>query len=155
MITTSVDVLVETSIARPREEVWAFVSDLRRLPEWIEEFEEVVQESPGAMAVGSRFRYTISPAHRSATLEIVELQPGRRLAWDGPPLPWRGGAARPRGFFEVAEAGPGRTRLLVRYQPELSGTMALMRPLLSRWLRRQRTADGQRLKRLLESGGNR
>ena len=39
-----------------------------------------------------------------------------------------------------------------RYQPELTGTLALMRPILKRWLRRQRTADTKRLKQLLESG---
>jgi hypothetical protein len=59
---------------------------------------------------------------------------------------------RPRGFHEVTAAGEGRARLVSRYQPELTGTLALMRPALKRWLRRHRAADAQRLKQLLESG---
>ena len=42
-----------------------------------------------------------------------------------------------------------------RYQPELTGTLALMRPILKRWLRKQRTADTERLKQLLESNRRR
>ena len=49
-LTVSADIEIE--IDRPVEEVWAFVSDLTRLPEWLDEFEEVVQESPGPLAKG-------------------------------------------------------------------------------------------------------
>jgi hypothetical protein len=98
------------------------------------------------------FRYTLSPGDRSATFEIVDWEPGHSFRWDGPPLPWRGGAARPRGSFKVVATSTGHTRFVSRYQPELTGTMALMRPILRRWLRKQRTADTQRLKELLESG---
>ena len=52
----------------------------------------------------------------------------------------------------LAPAGEGRTLLVSRYHPELSGTMVLMRPYLKRWLRRQRRADAQTLKALLEAG---
>jgi uncharacterized protein YndB with AHSA1/START domain len=152
MFTTSLDEEIAVEIERPCEEVWAFVSDAERLPEWLEEFESVEKESDGPVGRGTVFRYTLSPGHRSATIEVVDWQPGRRLAWDGPPLRSRGGGARPRGFFEVAAIGESRTRLVSRYQPELTGTLALMRPILKRWLRRQRAADAQRLKRLLEFG---
>ena len=72
------------------------------------------------------------------------------MAWDGPPARWAGGAARPRGYFEVSEAGGGRSRLVARFQPELSGTQVLLKPYLKRWLRRQRTHDAQVLKSILE-----
>jgi len=154
MFRTSLDEEIAVEIERPSEEVWAFVSNLKRLPEWLEEFEAVVQESDGPVGKGTVFCYTLSPGHRSATLELVDWQPGRRFAWDGPPLRSRGGGARPRGFSEVTAVGEGRTRLVSRYQPELTGTLALMRPVLKRWLRRQRTADAQRLKQRLESAGD-
>lgn len=150
MFTTSLDVEIAVEIERRSEEVWTFVTNFERLPEWLEEFEAVVKESEGPIARGTVFRYTLSPGNRSATLEVVDWQPGRRVAWDGPPLRSRGGGARPRGFHEVTTAGEGRTRLVSRFQPELSGTLALMRPAIKRWLRRQRAADAQRLKRLLE-----
>lgn len=152
MFTTSLDVEIAVEIERRSEEVWTFVTNFERLPEWLEEFEAVVKESDGPIARGTVFRYTLSPGNRSATLEVVDWQPGRRVAWDGPPLRSRGGGARPRGFHEVTTAGEGRTRLVSRFQPELSGTLALMRPAIKRWLRRQRAADAQRLKRLLELG---
>jgi uncharacterized protein YndB with AHSA1/START domain len=148
---TSVDVEIAVEIERPPQAVWAFVSDAERWPEWLDEFEEVIPESEGPVGKGSVFRYTVSPGHRSATIEIVEWEPRRRVAWDGPPLPWRGGSARPRGFTEVTTTSEGHTRLVSRYQPELFGTMALMRPYLERWLHRRRTKDTKRLKQLLEA----
>jgi uncharacterized protein YndB with AHSA1/START domain len=152
---TSIDEEFDVEVERPVGEVWDFVSDLGRLPEWLDEFQAVVQESDGPVGTGTIFRYTLAPGHRSATLEIVEWEPGHRLAWDGPPLPWLGGAARPRGSFEVREAGEGRTRFVSRYQPELTGTMALMRPFLRRWLRKRRAADTKHLKQLLEADADR
>ncbi len=151
MFRASLDEEIAVEIERPCEDVWAFVSDAELLPEWLEEFESVVKESDAPVGRGTVFRYTLSPGHRSATIEIVDWQPRRRFAWDGPPLRSRGGGFRPRGFCEVAAIGESRTRLVSRYQPELTGPLALMRPILKRWLRKQRTADTERLKQLLES----
>jgi uncharacterized protein YndB with AHSA1/START domain len=155
VIAASVDVEIAIEIGRHPEAVWALVSDPMRWPEWVDEFEEVVPQADGPVGEGSVFRYTVRPGHRSATIEIVEWEPGHRFAWDGPPLPWHGGSARPRGFMEVTTAGEGHTRLVSRYQPELFGTMALLRPYLRRWLRRQRLKDAKRLKALLETHAER
>lgn len=128
------------------------VSDGTRLPEWLEEFVAVVQESDGPIGEGTVFRYTLvpGPGERSGLLEFVEWAPGRRLAWDGPPLRSRLGGARPRGSFEVKELSADRSRLVSRYEPELSGLLVLMRPALKRWVKRQRTTDAHRLKGILE-----
>lgn len=152
MLKTSVSADFEIKIERPVEEVWAFVSDLTRLPLWLDEFEEVVIQSDGPVGKGSVLRYTVQPGARSATLELVEWEPGRRLAWDGPPLPWAGGGARPRGWFEVQATEHG-TRFRSHYEPELRGTMVLLRPYLRRWLKKQRAIDTARLKSLLETDG--
>jgi uncharacterized protein YndB with AHSA1/START domain len=151
-VKTSLAVEVTSEIERPAGEVWAMVSDATRLPEWLDEFEEVVQQSSGPVGKGTVFRYTLGPGpgERSANLKWVGWDPPRRLAWDGPPLKSRLGGARPRGSFEVVELGKQRCRFVSRYEPELSGALALMRPALVRWLRRQRTADTRRLKDLLE-----
>jgi uncharacterized protein YndB with AHSA1/START domain len=154
VITTSLDVRIEQEIAAPPEDVWAFVVDSERSPDWLDEFDSVVKESDGPVRKGTVFRYTLERG-ASGTFELVEWEPERRMAWDGPPLPWRGGAARPRGSFEVSDAGGGRTRLVSRFQPELSGTMVLLRPFLARWLRKQRLVDTRRLKGLLEAGARR
>lgn len=84
-------------------------------------------------------------------MKCVEWEPGRRFGWDGPPLPWYGGAGRPRGYFEVTEAAPGESRLVCCFRPKVTGSMALLAPYMKRWLCKQRTADAARLKALLES----
>ena len=115
----TIEVKIEMLIARPPEEVWAFVSDFERLPEWLEEFGAVIRQSQGPTGEGTVYRYTLEPGERSSILEIVGWEPGRRLAWDGPPLKSRGGGARPRGYFEVTDAGEGQTRFISCYRPAL------------------------------------
>lgn len=148
---TSIEVIVEVEIERRPEAVWSFLADIERISEWIGEFDATSKESDGPIGLGTVVRYTIQPGGRSGTWEIVEWNPPRRMAWDGPPLPWLGGGGRPRGSHALAEAGEGRTLLVTRYQPELSGTLVLLRPYLKRWLRRQRQTDAQTLKALLEA----
>jgi uncharacterized protein YndB with AHSA1/START domain len=148
----SIEVIVQVEIERPPPVVWSFLSDVERLPEWLGEFEAAHDESDGPAGVGTVVRYTLKPGHRSGTFEIVEWDPPRRMAWDGPPLRWAGGAARPRGSHTLAEAGEGGTSLVSRYQPELTGTQVLLAPYLKRWLRRQRRVDMQTLKASLEAG---
>ena len=148
----SIEVIVQVEIERPPPAVWSFIADIERLPEWLGEFEAAHEESDGPAGVGAVVRYTLKPGHRSGTFTIVEWDPPRRMAWDGPPLRWAGGAARPRGSHTLAEAGEGRTSLVSRYQPELLGTQVLLAPYIKRWLRRQRRADMQTLKALLEAG---
>jgi uncharacterized membrane protein len=155
MFRTSLDVEITKEIELPSKEVWAFVSNLENLPQWLDEFEAVAKESDGPVDRGSVFRYTLSPGHRSATIEVVEWEPGRRFAWDGPSLRSRGGGLSPRGSCEVRAIDEFSSRFISRYRPELSGTLAIMRPYLAHWLRRQRTADTKRLKQMLESRGER
>jgi len=150
-VRTSIEVIVEVEIERPPSAVWSFLSDVERIPEWIGEFTDARKESDGPTGVGTVVRYTLEPGDRSGTYDIVEWDPPRKMAWDGPPLPWAGGAGRPRGSHGLTDAGEGRTLLVSRYRPELIGTLVLLRPYLKRWLRRQRRADAQTLKALLEA----
>jgi hypothetical protein len=122
------------------------------MPEWVKEFTAARTEPPGPVQVGTITHYTLERGDRTGTWEIVEWDPPRRVAWDGPPLPMWGGGARPRGSLQLAPAGEGCTVLKGHYHPEVSGPPVLLRPYLKRWLRRQRTADAQKLKSLLEAG---
>jgi uncharacterized protein YndB with AHSA1/START domain len=152
-VRTSIEAIVEVEIGRARLDVWSFLSDAERMPEWIGELRAVRQESEGALGLGTVVRYTLDPGNRSGTFEIVEWDPPRRLAWEGPPLSWAGGGLRPRGSHELAEAGEGRTLLVSRYHPEVIGMAVLLRPYLKRWLRRERSASAQALKLALEAEG--
>jgi uncharacterized protein YndB with AHSA1/START domain len=153
-VAITVDVTVEIEIARPPSDVWAFVMDTNRLPDWLEEFESAGRVSDGPIGVGTVIEYTLQPGHRSGTYEIVEWVPERRMAWDGPPLRWAGGGARPRGSFELREAGAG-TLFVGRFQPELTGTQVLLKPYLTWWLRRQRREGFKTLRTLVEEGPRR
>ena len=71
------------------------------------------------------------------------------MGWAASPMARRQRSAT--SFMEVSKVGEDHTRLVSRYQPELFGTMVLMRPYLRRWLSRQRTKDTEHLKQMLES----
>ena len=146
----TVEARVEVDIARPREAVWAFITDPARSPDWIDEFVESHQVSPGEPRVGTVVSYTIEPGPRTGTMEVTEWDPPRRMAFEGPPLRSMGGAGRPRGSFELSE-GPAGTHLVCTFRPELLGLAVLLTPYMRRWLRRQRAADALKLKAILEA----
>lgn len=149
---TSIEATVEVEVERSPAEVWSFLSDVERIPDWIGEIRAVRKESDGPIAVGTVARFTLEPGDRSGTWEIVEWDPPHRMAWEGPPLAWGRGGLRPRGSHELSEAGEGRTLVVSRYRPEVIGLPVLLRPYLARWLRRERAASGQALKAALEAG---
>jgi hypothetical protein len=62
-----------------------------------------------------------------------------------------GGTARPRGSHTLTDIGEGRTLLVSRYRPELTGVAVLLRPYVRRWLRRARRASADALKEALEA----
>jgi uncharacterized protein YndB with AHSA1/START domain len=148
---TTIEAIVEVEIDRPRAAVWSFMSDTARLPEWFAEFSAARAEPDSPTGVGSVVHYTLKQGNRSGTFETIEWDPPRRVAWDGPPLRAVGGALRPRGSHELSEAGEGRTLVVSRYRPELSGLQVLLRPYLKRWLRRERRASARALKALVEA----
>jgi uncharacterized protein YndB with AHSA1/START domain len=149
---TTVDLVLEIEVDAPQADVWAFIVDAARLPEWFSEIESSEQESAGPPGLGTVVRYTLTPGGRSGTFEVIEWEPGSRFSWDGPPLRWMGGAARPRGTWKLADAGPGRTRVTGHFRPELSGAQVLLRPYLKRWLWRERRASLRKLKELVQAG---
>jgi uncharacterized protein YndB with AHSA1/START domain len=149
-VKTAIDVTAQIEINAPRDAVWAIVADPARLPEWFEEMESAYQESDGPPGIGSVVRYTMTQGHRSGTFDIVEWEPGSKLSWDGQPLRWAGGAARPRGSFELAETGDGRTLFTGRFKPELSGTQVVLRPYVKHWASRARERSAAKLKEMAE-----
>ena len=148
---TTIEEIVEVEVERPPSEVWAFINDAARLPEWIAEFAAARDESDGPIGVEAVVHYTLKQGNRSGSFVTVEWDPPRRVAWDGPPLRAAGGAMRPRGSHELAEAGEGRTLVVSHYRPEVSGLQVLLRPYLKRWVRRERNASAQALKALVEA----
>ena len=147
---TEIDVTVQVEIAASRAAVWTFITDPERLPDWFEEIESAHQESDGPPGLGTVTRYVLQPGHRSGTMEVVEWEPESKLAWDGTAVRGTGGASRPRGSFQLTDAGADRTLFTGRIRPELSGMQVLLRPYLKHWIRRARRDSALKLKGMVE-----
>lgn len=85
----SVDVQVETTIARPPGEVAAYAGDPSNAPEWYANIRSVRWQTPPPVALGSRMDFVAQFLGRriAYTYEVVELVPGSRLVMrtaDGP-----------------------------------------------------------------------
>ncbi len=141
-----IDFTVETHIARPVQDVFAYATDPNRLSTWQTNIVSVQREDDGAYGVGSRLR----EVHRApggkqleSVVEVVEYVPDRVFALEvkeGTPI-----HAHIR--FEPADGG---TRMRFRVHGKLTGPIRIMEPLVARMLRKQFTQQVATLKRVLE-----
>jgi uncharacterized protein YndB with AHSA1/START domain len=144
-----VDVLVETTIARPPEVVSAFAGDPTNATAWYANIRSVTWKTPPPAAVGSRMEFEAQFVGRRLiyTYEIVELVPGHRLVMrtvDGPfPM---------ETTYTWAPCEEG-TRMALRNRGEPSGFMRVAAPVMDRAIRRATNKDIARLKIILEGAG--
>jgi len=137
-------------VARPVQEVFAYVTDLERLGEWQPNLVSVTKETEGPMGEGTRLREVRrGPFGRNveAQVEISAYEPNRRfdLRVVSGPLPID-------GSHELHDAGGG-TRIDFVAQGQPGGALRLAEPLLRRVLRRQFESYYRRLTEVLESRG--
>jgi uncharacterized membrane protein len=142
------DVTVETEIARPREEVAAYVADWRNDPTWIGALRDVRLETDGPVGVGSRVARVASFLGRRIEYvnEVVDYEPGRRLLMRSVKAPFPMTV-----LYEFEDAGGG-TRVRIRAGGDASGFYRLAAPLLDRAVARGIRGDLARLKTVLEAG---
>lgn len=144
-----VDVVTETVIGRPIEEVAAYAADPDHAPRWYENIRSVEWRTPRPLGVGSRVAFVARFLGRrlAYVYEVVALEPGARLVMrtaEGP-FPME------TSYTWVAE-GEGATRMKLRNRGTPGGVWRLAAPLLAAAMRRANRKDLARLKRLLESG---
>jgi uncharacterized membrane protein len=136
-------------IGRPPHEVFAYVSDLARHPEWQERLLAASVEGEGPIRVGTRVKQTrrVGGGTRAFTLEVTEHDPPNRLAFNG-----IDGPVRPQGriTLEPLEGGQ-RTRYSSQLDFEGHGPGLLLAPLVRRDARKQLPDNLQRLKQKLEA----
>jgi carbon monoxide dehydrogenase subunit G len=131
-------------IARPPEDVFAFVADLENLPRWQPTVRDVRWE--GELHEGSQFEEVREMLGRRARsrLEVIALDPPREFSIrvvEGPvPLTVR----------HRLEPVDGGTRLMLDAEGEAGGLMRLAAPIAERAAARQASQDLERLKRLVE-----
>lgn len=139
---------VETEIARPPAEVFAYVTDPQKLPTWQRNTVSVRPEGDGPIGIGTR----LHEVHRApggkeleSVVEVSEFEPERVFALkmiEGPlPLDAR---------LTFAAAGAG-THLTFTGSGEPGGMMRLAGPLLTHTLKRQFARHCENLKEALES----
>jgi hypothetical protein len=143
----ALDVQVETVVARPREEVAAYLFDWRNDTEWIGGITEARVDGDRDFGVGSQVARVAKFLGKRIEYvnEVVELEPARRLAMRSVkgPFPMR-------VTYEVEDAGAG-TRVRLRNEGDASRAYRFAAPLLAAAVRRATQRDVDRLKRILES----
>ena len=141
-----VDVLTETTIARPRDEVAEFAADPDNATAWYENIERADWRTPRPLAPGSRVAFTARFLGRrlAYTYEIAELVPGERLVMRTSAGPF------PMETTYTWTDSEGGTRMTLRNRGEPAGFAKVAGPLMQRAMRRANERDLERLKALLE-----
>jgi uncharacterized membrane protein len=135
------------TIERPVTDVFAYLTNLGRMPEWQSGLAEMRQESDGDMRIGTRLKEVRRFLGRQveSTLEVTEWDPGRRWALrvvDGP--------VRYR-VDHLLEPADGRTRLHWLGEGEPGRFFRMAESLVARQAKRQFAGDFATLKNILES----
>jgi uncharacterized protein YndB with AHSA1/START domain len=138
-------------IARPPEEVFAYVTDPARLSEWQESVVSSRTDGAGPPAVGTRASVTrrIRSVERTMTSELAELSPPRSWAVHGVDGPVRGNV---KGTIVALDDG-ARSRVTIALDLAGYGIGKLLVPLVVRsQARKEMPTNLRNLKERLESG---
>jgi uncharacterized protein YndB with AHSA1/START domain len=142
----------ETTIARPRSEVFDYLAHGERLPEYVTDFAWVKQDSEGEPGLGTVYSYAMQRGQAAGTFEWTEFEPDSRLAWHGPPAKAGPGTMEPAGWWELSDAG-GATHVKLVMAPRPGGLFKLMAPLMAMGMRKGNARALARLKEKVEGGG--
>jgi hypothetical protein len=144
----SVDVVTETFISRPPDDVAAFAADPANAPRWYVNIKAIEWRTQPPAAVGSRIAFVATFLGRQLayTYEITELIPGQRMVMrtaEGPfPM---------ETTYTWAVTQAGGTHMTLRNRGTPSGFSKLVAPFIARAMRKANTKDLALLKGLLES----
>jgi len=135
-------------IERPPNEVFAYLSDSSKLPEWQASLIEARQETPEAMSAGTKVREVrkFLGKRMESVLEVTAYEPGRELSFKvvSGPLPFH-----VRQLLERVEVG---TRIDVVMEGEPGGFFKLAEPFVVRAVERELANNLATLKDVLEAG---
>jgi uncharacterized protein YndB with AHSA1/START domain len=140
----------ETTVERPRQEVFDYIAHAEQLPEYVSEFEWVKQDSPGEPALGTRYSYRLVRGGTEGTFDWTEFEPHSRLGWHGPPTKSGPGSMEPAGWWELSDAEGGGTRVKMVMEPKPGGLFKLFAPFMAMGLRKGNSVALDKLKRQLE-----
>ena len=139
----------ETTVNRPRSEVFEYIARGERLPEYVTEFAWVRQASEGQPGRGTEYSYQMARGQAEGTFEWTEFEPHSRLAWHGPPAKAGPGTMEPAGWWELSDAEDG-THVKLVMTPTPGGLFKVISPLMSMSMRKGNERALERLKQRLE-----
>lgn len=135
-------------IDRPIEEVFAFVIDAEKWPQWMTELVESKKISEGPMGVGTTWSAVIHLLGRriESTLEVIEYEPNRKYSFKhtSGPIP----IEKDEFTFDSVAGG---TKVTHAVEAEPGGFFRLAEPLIARMTQRQFEANFGNLKDLLDA----
>jgi carbon monoxide dehydrogenase subunit G len=136
-----------TSIARPADEVFEFVSDLRNDPRWHTDIREALLTGDGPIKKGTTFAVRFKPfmGQSEGTVTVSDYERPRRLVLQG-----KMGKMAPTLILSVEPQGEG-SRFTRRVEMEPPGMMRLMAPFMGGMFRKQNAGFVANLKRVLEA----
>jgi uncharacterized membrane protein len=139
-------IATSVEIARSPEDVFAYITDVSRHPEWQEGLVSATLESEGPVRVGSRVvhRRKLGLGTVAATSEITAFNPPEVLGFKG-----LDGSIRAEGSQRVERVGEG-SRVSFEMEMRGHGLGVLMLPLARRQASRQVAESHEKLKRILE-----
>ena len=140
-----VKVEISLHINRPVADVFKYMNDPTRMPEWNSTIEEATpSETP--VKVGTRVRSRLRMLGRKieGTYEVVELEPNKRVVnKSDEPFPWKA--------IITFQPENGGTRLVSAAEGELGGFFKLSEPIFARIMKKQLQAQYETAKELLEA----
>jgi uncharacterized protein YndB with AHSA1/START domain len=141
----------ETTVDRPRSEVFDYLARAEHLPEYVTDFAWVKQVSEGEPSRGTRYSYKMERGRAEGTFDWTEFEPHSRLAWHGAPAKAGPGSMEPSGWWQLTDAGAGTLVRLVM-EPKPGGLFKVVAPLMTFGMRKGNAKALERLKQRLESG---
>lgn len=140
---------VDTTINRPVEEVYAYMSDIDRQPEWVAPLTESRKTSSGPMGVGTTYQQVAKFMGRRMELncKITDYEAPTRYAFQA-----KNGPMHMEMQFTLTPEESDSTRVTQVVEGESAGFFKLADPILARSMKKQFVADLETLKTILESG---
>ena len=145
-------------VERSTDDVWAYLADLRNLKLWDPDVLDVQWQPPAAL--GQTFTIVVDLGGGRPLVgdaRIASLEPGRCIGWEARPRApgWITGGGRSRlvATYRTEPSGADGTRLSRRLELEGHGLLGIVTPALAFLARRERYAEIENLKRILEGHG--
>lgn len=147
-MTLNVDVVTDTDIARPPEELFAYAADPDNAPRWYVNIQSVEWKTPKPLRLGSQIAFIAQFLGRriAYTYEITELQPNERLV-----MRTAQGPFPMETTYTFAPNASGGTHMTLRNRGNPSGFAAVFAPFMARAMRKANRNDLALLKRILET----